>query len=59
LHIASALGLGGTEVNPSSFPPVGGLADGMSVIDGRVTPPDAPGIGFEGKADLAALFGTL
>jgi L-alanine-DL-glutamate epimerase-like enolase superfamily enzyme len=59
LHIASALGLGGTEVNPSSFPPVGGLADGMSVVDGRVTPPDAPGIGFEGKADLAALFGTL
>jgi D(-)-tartrate dehydratase len=59
LHIASALGLGGTEVNPSSFPPVGGLADGMSVTDGRIAPPDASGIGFEGKADLAALFRTL
>ena len=59
LHVASAFDLGGVEVNPLSFPPFGGLADGMSVAEGRVAPPDAPGIGFEGKADLAALFGTL
>ncbi|MDP1748064.1 MAG: enolase C-terminal domain-like protein [Reyranella sp.] len=59
LHAASALGLGGVEVNPLSFPPFGGLADGVSVAEGRATPPDAPGIGFEHKADLAALFGTL
>jgi L-alanine-DL-glutamate epimerase-like enolase superfamily enzyme len=59
LHIASALGLGGTEVNPSSFLPLGGLADGAAVVGGRVAPPDTPGIGFERKADLAALFGTL
>lgn len=59
LHLASAFGLGGVEVNPLSFPPFGGLGDGMSVADGRIAPPDAPGIGFEGKADLAALFGSL
>lgn len=59
LHVVSAFDLGGVEVNPLSFPPFGGLADGMSVTDGRVTPLDAPGIGFERKADLAALFGTL
>ncbi|MBI3196426.1 MAG: mandelate racemase [Rhodospirillales bacterium] len=59
LHVVSAFDLGGAEVNPLSFPPFGGLADGMSVAEGRVTPPDAPGIGFEGKAALAALFGTL
>lgn len=59
LHVASALGLGGVEVNPLSFPPFGGLADGTSIAKGRATPPDAPGIGFEQKADLAALFGTL
>jgi D(-)-tartrate dehydratase len=59
LHVVSAFDLGGVEVNPLSFPPFGGLADGMSVADGRVAPPDAPGIGFERKADLAALFRTL
>ena len=59
LQVASALGLGGVEVNPLSFPPFGGLADGTSIAEGRATPPDAPGIGFEQKADLAALFGTL
>ena len=59
LQVASALGLGGVEVNPLSFPPFGGLADGASIAEGRATPPDAPGIGFEQKADLAALFGTL
>jgi L-alanine-DL-glutamate epimerase-like enolase superfamily enzyme len=59
LHIASALGLGGTEVNPLSFPPFGGLADHAIVSDGRTEPPDAPGIGFELKADLIGLFERL
>ena len=56
LHLAAALGLGGVEINPSSFAPFGGLADGMTVVDGRLAPPDAPGIGFEAKPDLARLF---
>lgn len=59
LHIASALGLGGAEVNPLSFAPFGGLADGMSLIDGHAAPPAAPGIGFERKTDALALFRTL
>jgi L-alanine-DL-glutamate epimerase-like enolase superfamily enzyme len=59
LHVASALGLGGTEVNPLSFPPFGGLADGQSVAGGRVAPSDAPGIGFEAKADLIDLLRSL
>ncbi len=59
LHLASALGLGGTEVNPLSFPPFGGLADDGLGADGRATPPDAPGIGFEWKADLIGLFERL
>lgn len=59
LHIASALGLGGVEVNLSSFPPFGGLVDRARPDDGRISPPDLPGIGFEGKSALAALFSVL
>jgi len=59
LHVVSALGLGGAEVNPLCFAPFGGLADGMALADGRVAPPQEPGIGFEGKADLRALFESL
>lgn len=59
LHLAAALGLGGVEVNPSSFAPFGGLADGDSVLEGSLRPPEAPGIGFEAKTNLARLFATL
>jgi L-alanine-DL-glutamate epimerase-like enolase superfamily enzyme len=59
LHLASALGLGGAEVNPLCFAPFGGLVDGAVPVDGHVAPPDAPGIGFELKADLRELFETL
>ena len=30
----------------------GGFADDCEVVDGRVSLPDSPGIGFERKADL-------
>jgi L-alanine-DL-glutamate epimerase-like enolase superfamily enzyme len=59
LHLASALGLGGAEVNPSSFRPVGGLNDGAVLSEGRATPPDLPGIGFEGSEALDRLFRSL
>jgi L-alanine-DL-glutamate epimerase-like enolase superfamily enzyme len=59
LHVTSALGLGGAEVNPFSFEPFGGLHDGVSVTDGRVAPADAPGIGWERKANAWRLFSTL
>ncbi|HEX3500207.1 MAG TPA: enolase C-terminal domain-like protein [Stellaceae bacterium] len=59
LHLVSALGLGGAEVNPLCFAPFGGLADATMPVGDRAAPPQDPGIGFEGKADLHALFETL
>jgi len=52
LNIAAGLGLGGNESYPDLFQPFGGFPDGVKVLDGHVTLPDLPGIGFEGKADL-------
>lgn len=54
LMIAAGLGLGGNESYPDLFQPYGGFPDGVRVIDGHVTLPELPGIGFEGKSDLAA-----
>lgn len=59
LHVTAALGLGGSELNPFSFAPFGGPADAMRVEDGRLTLSDAPGIGFETKRDLYALFSEV
>ncbi len=52
LAIAAGLGLGGNESYPDVFQPFGGFPDGTKVIDGYVTIPDLPGIGFEAKSDL-------
>ncbi|MBD3679834.1 MAG: mandelate racemase/muconate lactonizing enzyme family protein [Rhodobacteraceae bacterium] len=52
LNIAAGLGLGGNESYPDLFQPYGGFPDGVEVIDGHITMPDLPGIGFEGKSDL-------
>ena len=46
-------------MNPLSFQPFGGLPDGVSPERGRVAPPEAPGIGFETKAELRKLFAGL
>ncbi|AHM02566.1 Muconolactone isomerase,putative [Roseibacterium elongatum DSM 19469] len=54
LNIAAGLGLGGNESYPDLFQPYGGFPDGVQVIDGHITMPDLPGIGFEGKSDLIA-----
>jgi L-alanine-DL-glutamate epimerase-like enolase superfamily enzyme len=56
LHVAAALRLGGTEVNPRAFAPFGGLADGVTPADGYAEASDAPGIGFETKRELLQLF---
>jgi L-alanine-DL-glutamate epimerase-like enolase superfamily enzyme len=55
LHVAAALGLGGTEVNALSFQPFGGLHDDAPVTGGTAAPPDAAGIGLETRAALMAL----
>ncbi|SDS32400.1 mandelate racemase/muconate lactonizing enzyme family protein [Microlunatus soli] len=52
LNIAAGLGLGGNESYPDLFQPFGGFPDGVEVVDGHVTMPELPGIGFEGKSDL-------
>jgi L-alanine-DL-glutamate epimerase-like enolase superfamily enzyme len=54
LMIAAGLGLGGNESYPDLFQPYGGFPDGVKVVDGHVTLPELPGIGFEGKSDLRA-----
>jgi L-alanine-DL-glutamate epimerase-like enolase superfamily enzyme len=59
LNIAAGLGLGGNESYPGVFQPFGGFADGIPVEDSYVRLPDAPGIGFEQKANLYALMRTL
>ncbi|MEK9659402.1 MAG: mandelate racemase/muconate lactonizing enzyme family protein [Chloroflexota bacterium] len=59
LHIAAGLGLGGNESYPGVFQPFGGFPDGTQVVNGRVPLPQAPGIGYELKADLFAVFSQL
>ncbi|MFD9910056.1 enolase C-terminal domain-like protein [Streptomyces sp. NPDC059063] len=59
LHIAAAFRLGGNESYPGEFQPTGGFADTATVKDGRVGLTDAPGIGFEAKAELYRVFRAL
>jgi len=59
LHVVAALELGGAEVNPLSFQPLGGIEDGAVVRDGFADLPQRPGIGFEGRAELHRLFDEL
>jgi L-alanine-DL-glutamate epimerase-like enolase superfamily enzyme len=59
LHVAAALGLGGAEVNPLCFQPFGGYADDTIIGDGVASPPELPGIGFEGRQELWKLFRCL
>ncbi len=59
LNIAAGLGLGGNESYPDLFQPYGGFPDGVKVVDGHITMPDLPGIGFEGKSDLYAEMSKL
>lgn len=58
-HVVAALGLGGAEVNLSSFQPLCGLADDTVVADGRISMSDRPGIGFEHRNVLRQLFHSL
>jgi L-alanine-DL-glutamate epimerase-like enolase superfamily enzyme len=59
LNIAAGLGLGGNESYPDLFQPYGGFPDGVRVENGFITMPDLPGIGFEGKSDLAKVMRQL
>jgi L-alanine-DL-glutamate epimerase-like enolase superfamily enzyme len=59
LAIAAGLGLGGNENYPDLFQPYGGFPDSVAVVDGHITMPELPGIGFEGKANLIAAMHEL
>ena len=59
LNIAAGLGLGGNESYPDLFQPYGGFPNGVRVEAGRITMPDLPGIGFEGKSDLIRVMRDL
>jgi L-alanine-DL-glutamate epimerase-like enolase superfamily enzyme len=59
LNIAAGLGLGGNESYPDLFQPYGGFPDGVRVENGHIVMPELPGIGFEGKSDLAAVMRDL
>ncbi len=59
LNIAAGLGLGGNESYPDLFQPFGGFPDGARVEGGRVRMHEAPGIGFEAKADLFAALASI
>ncbi len=59
LNMAAGLGLGGNESYPGIFQPFGGFADGIAVVDGHVSLPQSPGVGFEEKAELIALMRSL
>ena len=59
LNIAVGLGLGGNESYPEVFAPFGGFADDTPVVDSRIRMPDAPGIGFERKANLWSVLKDL
>ena len=59
LNIAAGLGLGGNESYPDVFQPFGGFADNTPVVNGYVTMPDMPGVGFEAKSKLYAVMREL
>jgi D(-)-tartrate dehydratase len=51
-HCVAGLGLGMAEAAPDGALAYGGYWDGVRVAGGRVTIPDAPGAGYEAKANL-------
>ena len=59
LHVVAGLGLGGCEVYPGVFQPMGGFEDGAIIENGLASLPDAPGFGFERKASVAKQFSRL
>ena len=59
LCAAAGLHLGGNESYPGVFQPIGGFADDVPVVEGRVRPTEEPGIGIEHKGELYRVFQDL
>lgn len=58
-HCVAAFGLGMAEAAPDASLVYGGYWDGVRVDGGRVKIPDAPGVGFEAKANLLAVMESI
>lgn len=58
-HVVAGLGLGRHEAAPDAAALFGGYPAGVAVEDGAVRPWDMPGVGFEAKANLHAIFRNL
>ena len=58
-HCVAGLGLGMAEAAPDASLAYGGYWDGVRPAGGRLTIPDAPGVGFERKRGLFALLEDL
>ena len=58
-HVVAGLGLGSHEAAPDGKMLFGGYPEGVAVEDGHVRPWDAPGTGFERKANLYRVFAPL
>src|SRR5579871_4344688 len=58
-HCVAAFGLRMAEVAPDSTLPYGGLWSGVRVMDGTISIPELPGVGFEAKPNLYALLAPL
>lgn len=59
LHVVAGFGLGGCEVYPSIFQPLGGFTDDVIIVDGKVRVGDAPGFGLEAKSALIREYAEL
>ncbi|NBY05285.1 MAG: mandelate racemase [Betaproteobacteria bacterium] len=58
-HVVAAWGLGSHESAPDASRLYGGFWDGVPVIQGHITLPRYPGVGFEHKANLMAVLQPL
>lgn len=58
-HVVAGLGLGGCEVYPNIFQPMGGFTDNAVIENGTVRVDDSPGFGFERKSNLMNAFVKL
>ena len=58
-HVVAGLGLGSHESAPDAARLYGGFWDGVPVVDGHIDLPPHPGVGFEHKANIMAVFNQL
>lgn len=52
LHVAAGLGLYGNEAYPEVFYPFGKFSKDMEIVNGKVTLPEYPGIGYESVPEI-------